>query len=291
MYQRTTSIKDSGRSLQCDDIHVLHVDDDPSFGDLVSTFLKRESDRFEVHTETSGQDGLNRLGDDESQFDCIVSDYDMPRMNGIEFLRAVRSEYPDLPFILFTGKGCEAVARDALRAGATDYIQKQGATDNYGVLANRIQNVVEKHRTERSEQQLLELAEHTNQVSFIFSSDWTELLFVNDAYEDIWGRSTETLTENPWDFLEGVYPDHRGRVQTEMQRLSAGESIETEYRVNADENYGRWVRVRGVPILDDTGDVVRVAGFASEITEKRERATPRTSPNSLGAHSSRVVSR
>jgi PAS domain S-box-containing protein len=124
----------------------LHVDDDPEFADLTATFLEREDDRFDVVTATSAGEGLERLGPD---VDCVVSDYEMPGRSGIEFLEAVRESHPDLPFILYTGKGSEAVAGEAIRGGATDYLQKDPGTDQYTVLANRIANAVEQYRARR----------------------------------------------------------------------------------------------------------------------------------------------
>ncbi|WP_416839893.1 response regulator [Haloferax sp. DFSO52] len=128
------------------DIRVLHVDDDPSLTDLVSVFLEREAGDVDlsVTSSNSGTDALDRLR--QTQIDCIVSDYEMPDIDGLAFLRAVRSEHPDLPFILFTGKGSEEVARDAFRVGATDYMQKDTGTDQYTVLANRVVNAVSQYR-------------------------------------------------------------------------------------------------------------------------------------------------
>jgi DNA-binding NarL/FixJ family response regulator len=125
-------------------ITVRHVDDDP---ELAATFLERNSDILCVVTETSADDALARLETDG--IDCVVSDYDMPGRNGLDLLRTVREQYPDLPFLLFTGKGSDEIASDAISAGVTDYLQKGGGTAQYAVLANRIENAVTKHDAER----------------------------------------------------------------------------------------------------------------------------------------------
>jgi len=99
-------------------IRVLHVDDEPGFTDTAASLIGREDDRLTVETTTSAAEGMARIADGE--IDCVVSGYDMPRTDGLEFLDAVREERPDLPFVLFTGKGSEAVASDAISGGATD---------------------------------------------------------------------------------------------------------------------------------------------------------------------------
>lgn len=124
---------------------VLHVDDDPEFSEMVSIFLAREDDRFAVVQATSASLGLDHLS--EQAFDCVISDYDMPDCNGIEFLEEVREEFPDLPFVLFTGKGTEEVASDAISAGVTDYLQKRASTCQYTVLANTVSNAIEHYRS------------------------------------------------------------------------------------------------------------------------------------------------
>lgn len=124
---------------------VLHVDDDPDFTEMVSIFLEREDNRFEIVQATRASNGLDKLG--EEAFDCVISDYKMPGCNGIEFLEKVRDECPDLPFILFTGKGTEEIASEAISAGVTDYLQKQRSTDCYTVLANAASNAIEHYRS------------------------------------------------------------------------------------------------------------------------------------------------
>ena len=130
-----------------DVVRVLHVDDDPDFADLTATFLERHGERFEVETAVSADEGMALFAD--GTFDCVVSDYDMPGTDGIAFLEQVRAEHPEVPFVLFTGKGSEEVASEAIARGVTDYLQKGTGTERYELLANRIENAVEQYRARR----------------------------------------------------------------------------------------------------------------------------------------------
>ncbi|MCG1003158.1 MULTISPECIES: PAS domain S-box protein [Halobacterium] len=251
-------------------IQILHVDDEPGFADMTREFLTRRDDRFSVHTATSPSEGLSYLR--ENRVDCVISDHDMPGKNGIEFLEAVREQRPNLPFILFTGKGSEAVASEAISAGVTDYLQKEDGTSQYAVLANRIVNAVEQTRVRRqveaTEEKLTQLAGKTDDILYMFDADWSEVLFVNSAFEDIWGLSTSELEADATAFLKRVHPADRPDVQRALERVSDGEAVEIEYRVQRPDDDQRWVRADSKPILDD-GGVERIIGFVRDITEQK----------------------
>jgi PAS domain S-box-containing protein len=253
-------------------IRVLHVDDEADFADVTAVYLEREDDRLRVETATTPSEGLDRLAADD--FDCVVSDYDMPRQTGIEFLESVRERHPDLPFILFTGKGSEAVASDAIAAGVTGYLQKQSASGQYELLANRITNAVAQYRAEQraaeTNQRLRELSDATDDILFMIDGDWSEPLFMNDAYERVFGRSLARLDEDPYDFLNAVHPDDSERVLTAVERVTGGQPVDIEYRLATDEDESRWVEVRAEPLVED-GEVARIAGFGRDITDRKER--------------------
>ncbi|WP_254840643.1 PAS domain S-box protein [Natronomonas marina] len=135
-------------------------------------------------------------------------------------------------------------------------------------------DVTDRKRAERhrrlTEDRLRELAANAADVLWMFDGDWNELLFVNDAYEDIWGQSVERLREDPHHFMAGIHPEDRPRVLDAMDRVAAGEATDIEYRVNPELGYRRWVWVEARPVVED-GTVTRIAGFARDITDRRRR--------------------
>ncbi|WP_227131135.1 hybrid sensor histidine kinase/response regulator [Halorubellus salinus] len=154
------------------DVQVLCVDDQQSLLDLTETFLDRESDRISVLTATTADEALDVLA--EADVDCVVSDYDLERRTGLAFLKTVREDHADVPFVLFTGKGSEAVAADAISAGVTDYLQK-GGREQYALLANRVENAVDAARAERelerTREKTAQLHEHAADIAGASSRD------------------------------------------------------------------------------------------------------------------------
>lgn len=125
-------------------VHVLYVDDEPDFTELTATFLDHENDKSTVKTATSADQELQIIGDRPP--DRIVSDYNMPQIDGLEFLETVRTEYPIIPLILYTGNDSEEVASEAISAELTNYLQKGIGSKQYELLANRIRNACEQVR-------------------------------------------------------------------------------------------------------------------------------------------------
>jgi len=93
---------------------ILYVDDEPILLELGKVYLERTNE-FEVTTATSASAALNLIK--THRFQTIVSDYQMPGMNGIDFLKTVRVD-DNIPFIIFTGRGREEVAVEAFENGA-----------------------------------------------------------------------------------------------------------------------------------------------------------------------------
>jgi PAS domain S-box-containing protein len=212
-----------------DPITVLHVDDEPGFSDLVAAHLEREDSRFSVVAERSAEAGLEYM--ETTTPDCVVSDYDMPGTNGLELLEAVRTDSPDLPFILFTGKGSEEIASDAISAGVSDYLRKDTGIDQYTVLANRIRNAVERYRAvrelERAETRYRRLVEQNLTGIYILQNGVIE--YVNPRGANVFGYEQHELIGTS--ALNVVDEGEQERLKRNLEKRETGEVEELNYRL------------------------------------------------------------
>jgi len=260
-------------------INVLHVDDEPELADLTATFLEREDERFEVTTAMRASDGLDHLA--EEPVDCIVSDYEMPGMDGIEFLETVREEYPDLPFVLFTGKGSEEVASDAISAGVTDYLQKERGTDQYTVLANRISNAIEHYQSrqmvERSEQRLREIIDAVPHIMHVVDADGTYLL-ANEALATFYDTTVEEIEGAHITDILGESTAEQFRENLTAVLRSGTEKRTSELTVTDGTGEEHVLEPLLLPYELSGSDEQAVLGVAVDVTERkhRERELERT---------------
>jgi len=252
-----------------EEIRVLAVDDDAGFVELTAESLQREDDRFTVLTETSASDALDRLGSDG--IDCVVSDYEMPPMDGVEFLRSVREDYGDVPFILFTGRGSEEIASEAIYADVTDYLQKRRDPSQYELLANRITNAVEQARARRR-------ADEHHRVSTVIRKI-NRALVEATSREEISHRVCDILTDaEPYVFawIGGIDPE-TGRIEPQAAAgLEAG--YLDEITVTVDESQtgrgpgGRAVRENRVAVTQNITDDESFDPWREKARERGYRA-------------------
>jgi PAS domain S-box-containing protein len=194
-----------------EEIIVLHVDDDSAIRSLTAAFLERIDNSFEVLTAASAAEGRQYLQDYD--VDAVVSDYDMPREDGLDFLEDVREDYDEMPFILFTGKGSEEIASEAISRGVTDYLQKEPGNDQYTILANRLRNSVEKVRAKQEQQRQLNAIE-TAQEGIAFLDEDGYFTYVNQAYAELYEYDPDEMIGDQWGML---YPKGKeSRVQDEI---------------------------------------------------------------------------
>ncbi len=167
---------------------VLYVDDEPNLLALGKLFLEK-SGEFVIDTKESAQEGLATLK--LQPFDAIISDYQMPVMDGLQFLKEVRSGHGNIPFILFTGRGREEVVIEAINSGADFYLQKGGAPKaQFAELTHKIKQAVQKKRAEAtlrtSERMISDILSFLPDATFAIDRDGTVVSW-NWAMEEMTG--------------------------------------------------------------------------------------------------------
>ncbi len=230
---------------------VLLVDDDPSLADLMANQLGELCEDFSIRIETDPNDALEAV--ETGRIDCVVSDHHMPQMTGLELLRYVREMNPDLPFILFTARGSEEIASDAVSAGVTDYFRKRRGSDQWQVLANRIENAAARYRAEeavqRRESALRQLAR-------------TVIDSVSTPVEALCELGRETLEVE----YGALLADTDGGFEILVESAAAELPFETGHGVPLSDDIGD-LTVDGSGIVAVAGDVDASAetGFSSYI--------------------------
>jgi len=244
-------------------VRVLHVDDDPDFAEMAATFLEREVERLQVETATEPQEGLELLGEEE--FDCVVSDYDMPRLDGLEFFDSLRADHPEIPFILFTGKGSEEVASEAISAGVTNYIQKEPGQDVYKLLANRILNAAELHRSKTNYKEIFD--QSPDGIVIHDPADGT-MLDINTQYADLFGYEKSELLDAGFETILPDEPPYTVEAARDRVRdVSDGGPQTLEWPGVRKDGSRFWAEVHLRPI--ELHGRERVLAAVRDVTERR----------------------
>lgn len=258
--------------LRPDPMTVLHVDDEPGLVELAAEFLEREADGLEVETATSPTEGIERLS--EVEIDCIVSDHDMPGMDGLEFLDHIREDH-DIPFILFTGRGSEEIASEAISRGVTDYLQKSTGPNQYTVLANRVSNAVSQHRSHRALQEREESLQRAQRIANIGNWDWDiengDLYWSEQIYR-IFGVDPDVFGSTYEAFLDFVHPLDRKAVEDAVEAaLEENREYSIDHRIVTADGEERIVHEQAEVVRDEAGHPIAMNGTVQDITDRVER--------------------
>jgi|GEM_PF-449951 len=205
-----------------DMINVLFVDDEPALLDIARFFLEKKGD-IEVSTSPSGEGALSELKC--KKFDVIISDYQMPGMNGIDLLKEVYGS--GIPFIVFTGKGREEVAIEALNRGAKFYLQKGGDPRTQFVeLENMVRHLVKLARAEETakdnENNYHDLLDNANDLIQSVSPDG-RFLYVNKTWLSTLGYDPASLPQLSLSRI--LKPENRRQCQDSFRRAIFGEDV------------------------------------------------------------------
>ncbi len=252
-------------------IKVLHVDDDQSIQEITKLMLLDLDERFEIDDAPSVDEGLRKLK--SKKYDVVVSDYDMPQKDGLQFLKVLHEQNNEIPFILFTGKGREEVAIKALNLGANGYINKQGNPETvYGELAYGIRTCFKHKKSDellRKNQAELKAIVDNAPLGIATSDSNMRFKSANEAFCKIVGYSEDELQKRS--FRDITYPKDITVSNNEMQELICGNipyfSQEKRY-VRKDGNVID-CKVIVSAIRDNEGKPVLFVAELEDITERK----------------------
>jgi len=250
-------------------IRILYVDDEQTLLDLCKMYLERSGD-FIVTILPSAPEAIRIL--ELARFDAIISDYQMPEMDGIEFLKVVRARGDKTPFIIFTGKGREEVVIDALNAGADFYLQKGGEPKaQFTELAHKIKKAVEGREAERAlretNEYLHKLIDFANAPIIVWDNDF-RITYFNHAFEHLTGRVEQEVIGQPLDIL---FPkESRDNSLTLINKTLKGERWETvEIPILTKEGSVRTVLWNSANVLDPDGRIISTIAQGVDITDRK----------------------
>jgi PAS domain S-box-containing protein len=134
-------------------------------------------------------------------------------------------------------------------------------------------DITERKQTEQalrdSEEKFRQLADNVSEVFWMMPPAANEILYISPAYEQVWGRSCESLYQNPMSWAEAIHPDDMEQAHLMFARQIQGELVDSEYRIRTPEGLEKWIRDRAFPIRDEGGQLIRVVGVAEDITERK----------------------
>ncbi len=134
-------------------------------------------------------------------------------------------------------------------------------------------DISERKRAEEaereSEERFRQMAENVQEVFWMTDASGAKVLYVNPAYEEIWGRSCDSLYRNPSSWLDAIHPEDRERVLASYERLSPEGHYKEEFRIVRPDGNTRWIWDRSFPVRDETGRICRIVGIAEDISERK----------------------
>ena len=266
-------------------ITVLLVDDEPPLLEIGRRFLERAGD-VRVTTALSAPDAIRLLL--QAGYDAIVSDYQMPEVNGIEFLRQIRAAGDQTPFIIFTGKGREEVAIEALNSGADFYLQKGGDPKaQFAELFHVIRQAVGRRRSELAlsemQQRTAEILEFLPDATFAIDTHGVVIAW-NHAMEVMTGvKKEDILNSGDYSYAIPFYGERRPILIDLI--FGDREIIAAKYPYIREEgctffseifiphlNYGKGVHLwfTASPLYDSAGNIAGAIESIRDITDRKQ---------------------
>jgi PAS domain S-box-containing protein len=180
-------------------VRILLIDDDPDLVDVVRSQLEAHHDDLQVEAETDAARVLDRLDADE-RIECVLSDYQMPEIDGLELFASIRAERPTIPVLLYTSVDRSELLGEALARGVDDFITKDIGSDHYRLLGHRIKRAVERGRATRAADRAEAALDAVSDGVCVVDADG-RISYANAAYHEQFGYDRGALVGESWERL------------------------------------------------------------------------------------------
>jgi PAS domain S-box-containing protein len=217
---------------------LLYIDDEIDLHDVARMYLE-ETGMFRVDTAVSTRQAQDMVA--VRKYDAIICDYQMPGQDGIEFLKHIRQNYGNIPFILFTGKGREDVVIEAINNGADYYLQKGGDPDSlFAEMIHKLRLALRRRETDeelqQSEEKFSQVFLFNPAVAAISTIGDGEFIDVNEAFLTTTGYTREEVIGQTAADLDIFWdPESRERLASRIRQENTIKNVETPIRTKSGE--------------------------------------------------------
>ena len=252
---------------------ILHVDDDTCFLGVSKQILEMNS-KFEVDVASSVEEAIQKM--QQKRYNAAISDYEMPNQDGLLFLKLLREQQNDVPFVLFTGKDREDVAIKALNLGSDAYINKSGDPETvYGELSDALIKSIERKKSKKlladSEFKYRKLIAGLLQGLLIVQGPKPRIVFANPEMEKITGFSNQELISlSPSEMGNMVHPEDREIFVNLFSRRISGAEAESCYEFRGIRKDGSMIWLETCASLIEYNGQPAVQGVFLDITERKK---------------------
>lgn len=256
-------------------LRILLVDDDAFDRLAVRRCLQQSYISAKVDEAASAAETLERLG--ASAYDCLLLDYYLPGVEGLALLQAIRAAVPDMPVVIFTGRGDEEVAVELMKAGAVDYLPKASLTsERLGASLRHATELAQAAAAQRHAEEELRtqealfrtLANSIPQMAWITDNQGRRLWY-NDRWYAFTGMTFEEARDLGWQRVH--HPAHLERVRaSQLAAFERGTAWEDTFPLRRHDGTYRWFLARAVPIRAHDGGIMHWFGTHTDLTERLE---------------------
>jgi PAS domain S-box-containing protein len=252
-------------------IRVLHVDDDPCILEVTKSILELEGN-FEVDNVLSVDEAFKKM--EEQSYDAVVSDYEMPTENGLQFLKELREKHNKIPFVIFTGRGREEVAIEALNLGADRYLNKTGDPETvYCELAHAIHQAVDRRSAQteslKREAKLNAILESSPEAITVTDLNGN-IVECNQTAVDMHGCQSkeDLLGKNTLGFI--AKKDHEKAIQNQKKIIEQGSVKTVEYILLTEDGREFPAEFSASVVRDASGEPEWLVAIARNITDRKK---------------------